>query len=119
MGAGAGIGGMLTSLAGGASVLGGAFGIGMGAINAFTGQVATYALQMLEDGTLKITAETSRYQSALGSLKNEWEGLIAQNQSYIFNTMSNGINTARVALERLKPFLTDTAAQIEASSHQY
>ncbi|WP_368863375.1 peptidoglycan DD-metalloendopeptidase family protein [Staphylococcus hominis] len=114
--AGAGIGGMLTSLAGGAIGLGGAFGIGMGAINAFAGQ-ATYALQMLEDGTLKITAETSRYQSALGSLKNEWEGLIAQNQSYIFNTMSNGINTARVALERLKPFLTDTAAQIEASSH--
>ena len=114
--AGAGIGGMLTSLAGGAIGLGGAFGIGMGAINAFAGQ-ATYALQMLEDGTLKITAETSRYQSALGSLKNEWERLIAQNQSYIFNTMSNGINTARVALERLKPFLTDTAAQIEASSH--
>ncbi|MDO0983731.1 peptidoglycan DD-metalloendopeptidase family protein [Staphylococcus hominis] len=114
--AGAGIGGMLTSLAGGAIGLGGAFGIGMGAINAFAGQ-ATYALKKLEDGELALTNETRRYQSVLSSLKNEWEGLIAQNQSYIFNTMSNGINTARLALERLKPFLTDTAAQIEASSH--
>lgn len=114
--AGAGIGGMLTSLAGGAIGLGGAFGIGMGAINAFAGQ-ATYALKKLEDGELALTNETRRYQSVLSSLKSEWEGLIAQNQSYIFNTMSNGINTARLALERLKPFLTDTAAQIEASSH--
>lgn len=114
--AGAGIGGMLTSLAGGAIGLGGAFGIGMGAINVFAGQ-ATYALKKLEDGELALTNETRRYQSVLSSLKNEWEGLIAQNQSYIFNTMSNGINTARLALERLKPFLTDTAAQIEASSH--
>ena len=40
----AGIGGMLTSLTGGAIGLGGAFGIGMGAINAFAGQ-ATYALK--------------------------------------------------------------------------
>ena len=39
-----GIGGMLTSLTGGAIGLGGAFGIGMGAINAFAGQ-ATYALK--------------------------------------------------------------------------
>lgn len=114
--AGAGIGGMLTSLAGGAIGLGGAFGIGMGAINAFAGQ-ATYALKKLEDGELALTNETRRYQSVLSSLKSEWEGLIAQNQSYIFNTMSNGINTARLALERLRPFLTDTAAQIEASSH--
>ena len=113
--AGAGIGGMLTSLAGGAIGLGGAFGIGMGAINAFAGQ-ATYALKKLEDGELALTNETRRYQSVLSSLKNEWEGLIAQNQAKIFNTLSNGINIARTSLSKLNPFLTRTAGQIEGMS---
>lgn len=113
--AGAGIGGMLTSLAGGAIGLGGAFGIGMGAINAFAGQ-ATYALKKLEDGELALTNETRRYQSVLSSLKNEWEGLIAQNQAKIFNTLSNGINIARTSLSNLNPFLTRTAGQIENMS---
>ena len=113
--AGAGIGGMLTSLVGGAIGLGGAFGIGMGAINAFAGQ-ATYALKKLEDGELALTNETRRYQSVLSSLKNEWEGLIAQNQAKIFNTLSNGINIARTSLSNLNPFLTRTAGQIEGMS---
>ncbi|MFR2911921.1 SLT domain-containing protein/septal ring factor EnvC (AmiA/AmiB activator) [Staphylococcus hominis] len=113
--AGAGIGGMLTSLAGGAIGLGGAFGIGMGAINVFAGQ-ATYALKKLEDGELALTNETRRYQSVLSSLKNEWEGLIAQNQAKIFNTLSNGINIARTSLSNLNPFLTRTAGQIEGMS---
>lgn len=113
--AGAGIGGMLTSLAGGAIGLGGAFGIGMGAINVFAGQ-ATYALKKLEDGELALTNETRRYQSVLSSLKNEWEGLIAQNQAKIFNTLSNGINIARTSLSKLNPFLTRTAGQIEGMS---
>lgn len=113
--AGAGIGGMLTSLAGGAIGLGSAFGIGMGAINAFAGQ-ATYALKKLEDGELALTNETRRYQSVLSSLKNEWEGLIAQNQAKIFNTLSNGINIARTSLSNLNPFLTRTAGQIEGMS---
>lgn len=113
--AGAGIGGMLTSLAGGAIGLGGAFGIGMGAINAFAGQ-ATYALKKLEDGELALTNETRRYQSVLSSLKSEWEGLIAQNQAKIFNTLSNGINIARTSLSNLNPFLTRTTGQIEGMS---
>lgn len=113
--AGAGIGGMLTSLAGSAIGLGGAFGIGMGAINAFAGQ-ATYALKKLEDGELALTNETRHYQSVLSSLKSEWEGLIAQNQSKIFNTLSNGINIARISLSNLNPFLTRTAEQIEGMS---
>ncbi|MGD3155815.1 peptidoglycan DD-metalloendopeptidase family protein [Staphylococcus warneri] len=113
--AGAGIGGMLTSLAGGAIGLGGAFGIGMGAINAFAGQ-ATYALKKLEDGELRVTNEVRSYQSALNGLKSSWDGLIAQNQSAIFNTLTNGIKTANYALRTLNPFLTTTASQIENMS---
>lgn len=107
----------LTSVGGAAAGMAGAFGMSLVAVKAFTGQ-ATYALQMLEDGTLKATNETRRYQSSLGALKNEWEGLIAQNQARIFNTMTNGINAARYALGQLNPFLTSTAGQIESlSSH--
>ncbi|WP_220432141.1 peptidoglycan DD-metalloendopeptidase family protein [Staphylococcus warneri] len=113
--AGAGIGGMLTSLAGGAIGLGGAFGIGMGAINAFAGQ-ATYSLKKLEDGELRVTNEVRSYQSALNGLKSSWDGLIAQNQSAIFNTLTNGIKTANYALRTLNPFLTTTASQIENMS---
>ena len=111
MGIGAGLG----AVAGGAVGLGGAFGIAGLAVKAFSGQ-ATTALQMLEDGQLKVTNEVQRYQSTLKGLQNDWKSLINQNQAHIFNTMSNGIDMARYSLSTLNPFLVKTAAQIEQAS---
>lgn len=110
-----GLGGMLVSASGGAIGLAGSYSIALAGVMAFTGQ-ATYALKMLEDGTLNVTNEVKQYQSALKGLKGEWEGLIAQNQASIFNTMTNGISIARKSLSALNPFLTKTAQQIELFS---
>ncbi|MCI2898636.1 hypothetical protein FH128_01645 [Staphylococcus hominis] len=102
-------------VAGGALGLAGAFGVaGAGAV-AF-GAMGISALTMLADGTLEATKETERYEASLDSLKNAWAGLIKQNQAQIFNTLANSIDTAKVALAGLTPFINGISKGMEQAS---
>lgn len=102
-------------VAGGALGVAGAFGVaGAGAV-AF-GAMGISALKMLSDGTLEATRETERYQASLESLKGAWADLIKQNQAQIFNTLANAIDTAKVALAGLTPFINGVSKGMEQAS---
>ncbi|WP_258292516.1 hypothetical protein, partial [Escherichia marmotae] len=48
--------------------------------------------------------------------KSAWAGLIQQNQAQIFNTLANAIDTAKVALAGLTPFINGVSKGIEQAS---
>lgn len=102
-------------VSGGALGVAGAFGVAGAGVVAF-GAMGISALTMLADGTLQATRETERYQSSLDSLKSAWAGLIQQNQAQIFNTLANSIDTAKVALAGLTPFINGVSKGIEQAS---
>lgn len=102
-------------VAGGVLGVAGAFGIAAGGAFAF-GAMAVSAIKMLNDGTLQATAQTRRYQASLDQVKSTWESIIKQNQSQIFNTLANALDTVNVALGRMKPFLAGVSKGMEQAS---
>lgn len=102
-------------VAGGALGVAGAFGIAASGAFAF-GAMAVSAIKMLNDGTLEATAQTRRYQASLDQVKSTWESIIKQNQSQIFNTLANALDTVNVALGRMKPFLAGISKGMEQAS---
>ncbi|MEB7779266.1 peptidoglycan DD-metalloendopeptidase family protein [Mammaliicoccus fleurettii] len=111
----AGIGGAAVAAGGGAIGLAGVYGTALGGVSIFAGMAAS-SLKRLEDGTLKITGEVTRYQGALESLKNTWNGLADRNQANIFNTMTNGIRIAILSLQRLTPAIDSISGIISKAS---
>ncbi|WP_053028134.1 hypothetical protein [Staphylococcus haemolyticus] len=105
----------ISVVAGGAAGLAGAFGVASAGVVAF-GAMGISALTMLADGTLEATKETERYEASLDSLKSAWAGLIQQNQTQIFNTLANSIDTAKVALAGLTPFINGVSQGMEQAS---
>lgn len=103
------------AVGGGAVGMAGAFATAGAGVVGF-GAMAMSALQMVEDGTLAVTSEVENYQSAVQSLKSAWQGVISQNQSEIFNTLANAVNTAKAALAGLTPFLSGVAQGMETAS---
>lgn len=109
------VGNALKVVTGGALALAGAIAIAAGGFVGF-GAMAVSAITMLNDGTLKATKETKKYQSALESVKDTWTDIVKSNQSEIFNTMANGLNAVKTAMKGLTPFLDGVASGLEKAS---
>ncbi|MCS4487189.1 phage tail protein [Staphylococcus americanisciuri] len=109
------VGNALKVVTGGALALAGALAIGAGGVVAF-GAMGISAIKMLNDGTLKATAATKKYEKALDDVKDTWTDIIKQNQNQIFTTMANGLNMVKVALQGLKSFFNGVSSQMEKAS---
>ncbi|HEH7861149.1 TPA: hypothetical protein SHZ24_001191 [Staphylococcus aureus] len=102
-------------LTGGVLALGGAVAIAGAGFVAF-GAMAISAIKMLSDGTLQATSATNEYKKALDGVKSAWTDIIKQNQSAIFTTLANGLNTVKTAMQSLQPFLGGISRGMEEAS---
>lgn len=111
------VGNALAVVGGGAIGLYGAFAILQAGAYAF-GFMASTAIKMLEDGLIQASSATQAYQSALDGLKSKWQEIVTLNADGIFTTMANGMNTAKVALEGLTPFLSGVVTAMQNASSE-
>ncbi|GFN43085.1 hypothetical protein SAB46_06900 [Staphylococcus aureus] len=102
-------------LTGGALALGGAVAIAGAGFVAF-GAMAISAIKMLSDGTLQASSATNEYKKALDGVKSAWTDIIKQNQSAIFTTLANGLNTVKTAMQSLQPFFSGISRGMEEAS---
>ncbi|HEJ9311612.1 TPA: hypothetical protein SMM18_002449 [Staphylococcus aureus] len=102
-------------LTGGVLALGGAVAIAGAGFVAF-GAMAISAIKMLNDGTLQASSATNEYKKALDDVKSAWTDIIKQNQSAIFTTLANGLNTVKTAMQSLQPFFSGISRGMEEAS---
>lgn len=102
-------------LTGGVLALGGALAIAGAGFVAF-GAMAISAIKMLNDGTLQASSATNEYKKALDGVKSAWTDIIKQNQSAIFTTLANGLNTVKTAMQSLQPFFSGISRGMEEAS---
>ncbi|HFQ2396917.1 TPA: hypothetical protein ACHB50_002178 [Staphylococcus aureus] len=102
-------------LTGGVLALGGAIAIAGAGFVAF-GAMAISAIKMLNDGTLQASSSTNEYKKALDGVKSAWTDIIKQNQSAIFTTLANGLNTVKTAMQSLQPFFSGISRGMEEAS---
>ncbi|UMT74948.1 hypothetical protein ML435_08605 [Staphylococcus roterodami] len=102
-------------LTGGVLALGGAVAIAGAGFVAF-GAMAISAIKLLNDGTLQASSATNEYKKALDGVKSAWTDIIKQNQSAIFTTLANGLNTVKTAMQSLQPFFSGISKGMEEAS---